>query len=147
LNKVIIYYYISSQDPSSLPYCVRTKLSKLVLPKFRGDIMQHHTFLDSFESTVHTNTKVSQTNYLNSLLEGQAQRTIRGLPVTEDNYQAAVNIWNQYFGKPQPIISTYVEKLLQNPVCNRDKPSQLGFVYDKDSVHVGGLEALGVNFS
>ena len=54
---------------------------------------------------------------------------------------------NQRFGKPQQIISAHIYELLRIPACNGDKPSQLRFVYDKISVHVRALEALGVDAS
>ena len=149
-DSVGMFSEVSNQDPLSLPHRVRSKLPKLVLPKFRGDVTQYRTFWDSFESAVHSNAELSHIdkfNYLNSLLEGQAQRAIQGLPVTEDNYEAAVNILNQRFGKPQQIISAHMDELLKIPACNGDKPSQLRFVYDKVSVHVRGLEALEVNSS
>ena len=38
-----------------------------------------------------------------------------------------------------------MDELLKIPTCNGDKSSQLRFVYDKVSVHVRGLEALGVD--
>ena len=113
-------------------------------------VTEYRTFWDSFESAVHSNAQLSHIdkfNYLNSLLEGQAQRAIQRLPMTEDNYEAAVNILNQRFAKPQQIISAHMDELLKIPVCNGDKPWQLRFVYDKVSVHVRGLEALGVNSS
>ena len=40
-----------------------------------------------------------------------------------------------------------MDELLKIPVCSGDKTSQLRFVYDKISVSVRGLEALGVNSS
>ena len=40
-----------------------------------------------------------------------------------------------------------MDELLKIPACNRDKPLQLHFVYDKVSVHAWGLEALGVDAS
>ena len=126
----------------------RSKLPKLVLPKFRGNATKFRTFWDSFESAVHKNpglSKIDKFNYLNSLLEGVALRAIQGLTVTDANYDAAINILNQRFGKPQQIISAHMDELLKIPACNGDKPSQLRFVYDKVSVHVRGLEALGVD--
>ena len=72
---------------------------------------------------------------------------IQGLTVTDANYDAAINTLNQRFGKPQQIISAHMDDLLRIPGCNGDKPSQLRFVYDKISVHVRGLEALGVDAS
>lgn len=126
----------------------RSKLPKLVLPKFRGDATKFRTFWDSFESAVHKNpglSKIDKFNYLNSLLESAVLLAIQGLTVTDANYDAAINILNQRFGKPQQIISAHMDELLKIPACNGDKSSQLRFVYDKVSVHVRGLEALGVD--
>ena len=124
-----------------------SKLPKLVLPKFKGDITQFRSFWDSFESAVHKNpglSTVDKFNYLNSLLEGRALRAVQGLPVTEGNYQSAVDILQQRFGKSQAIISAHMEELMKILACG-DKPSQMRYVYDKVSVHVRGLESLGVN--
>jgi len=128
----------------------QSKLPKLVLPKFRGDATKFPTFWDSFESAVHKNpglSKIDKFDYLYSLLESVALRAIQGLTVTDANYNAPINILNQCFGKPQQIISAHMDELLKIPACNGDKPSQLRFIYDKVSVHVRGLEALGVDAS
>ena len=90
-------------------------------------------------------TQIDKFNHLNSLLEGQALRAIQGLTLTNANYQSAVKVLR--FGKPQQIISTHVDELLKIPACTSDKASQLGFVYDKISINVRGLEALGVKSS
>ena len=92
-------------------------------------------------------TQIDKFNHLNSLLEGQALRAIQGLTLTNANYQSAVKILHQRFGKPQQIISTHMDELLKIPACTSDKASQLGFVYDKISINVRGLEALGVKSS
>ena len=58
---------------------VHLRLLKLPLPKFRGDIPKWNTFWDSFQSAVHRNKGISSIdkfNYLNSVLEGAAGRTI-----------------------------------------------------------------------
>ena len=121
-----------------------------MLPKFRGEITKWQTFWDSFNSSVHSSphlTQIDKFNHLNSLLEGQALRAIQGLTLTNANYQSAVEILHQRFGKPQQIISTHMDELLKIPACTSDKASQLRFVYDKISINVRGLEALGVNSS
>lgn len=138
------------QNQVSQHYVTKSKLPKLVLPKFKGDLTKFRSFWDSYESAVHKNSQLStidKFNYLNSLLEGQALRSIQGLSLTEDNYQAAVDLLNQRFGNQQQIISAHMDELLKIPVCSNDKSSQLRFVYDKISVSVRGLEALGVNSS
>lgn len=39
---------------------VRTKLPKLSLPRFKGDVTKWITFWDSFESALHSNEATSQ---------------------------------------------------------------------------------------
>ena len=81
---------------------------------------------------------------MHSLLEGQASRTIQGLTRTDVNYQSAIEILQNCFGRPQNIISTHMDELLKIPGCTSDKASQLRFVYDKISVN---MESLGVSSS
>jgi hypothetical protein len=128
----------------------QSKLPKLVLPKFRGEITQWRTFWDSFNSAIYTNaqlSKIDKFNHLKSLLEGQAIRAIQGLALSENNYQAAIDILHQRFGNTQQIILTHMDELLKLPTCSGERASQLRFLYDKISINVRGLEALGVNSS
>ena len=128
----------------------QSKLPKLVLPKFKSDITLWKTFWDSFCSAVLNNknlTSIDKFNHLNSLLEGQAKRCIQGLSLSEQNYEAAIELLRQRFGNPQLVISTHMDELLKIPACVGDKVSQLRFAYDKISVNVRGLEALGVRAS
>lgn len=93
------------------PKAARTKLPKLTLRRFKGDVTQFRTFWDTFESAVHSNpglTKIDKFSYLVSLLEGSASRAIEGLPVTEENYDSAVEILKKRFGKPQQLISAHM---------------------------------------
>lgn len=93
------------------PKAARTKLPKLTLRRFKGDVTQFRTFWDTFESAVHSNpglTKIDKFSYLVSLLEGSASRAIEGLPVTEEHYDSAVEILKKRFGKPQQLISAHI---------------------------------------
>ena len=59
---------------------------KFMLPKFKGDIKNWKTFLESFISAVYDNEaipKVDKFNCLNSLLEDATFRTIEGLTLSE----------------------------------------------------------------
>lgn len=98
------------------PKTARTKLPKITLHRFKGDVTQFRTFWDTFESQVHSKpglTKINKFSYLVSLLEGTASRAIEGLPVTEENYDSVVDILKKRFGNPQKFISTQVEELLK----------------------------------
>ena len=88
--------------------------------------------------------KVDKVNYLNSLLEGTALRTIQGLTLSESNYDSAMEMLRDRFGNPQQIISAYMEGLLKISNCEGDWSVTLRVVFDKIMVHVRGLEALGV---
>lgn len=126
----------------------KAKLPKLVLPKFRGDVTQWQNFWDSFNSSIHTNLQLSQIdkfNHLHSLLEGQAARSIQGLPRTEANYNAAIDTLHKRFGKPQNIISKHMDEMLKITGCINDNASQLRAVYDRISINIRGLESLGVS--
>ena len=128
---------------SSLP-----KLPKLELPKFAGRITEWNAFWDLYDSAIHSNpsiSKVNKFNYLQSLLEGNASRAIKGLTLTGANYDAAVQILRERFGKTQQSISAHMDEILKIQACMGSKPSQLRYVFDKISVHVRGLETLGVS--
>jgi len=134
-------------DKAGTSYVIKPKLPKLTLPRFDGDNTKLRAFWDSFESAVDDNPGLLVThkfNYLNSLLEGAAARSIQGLSVSEKSYVAAKEILKEQFGKTQTIITAHMEKLLQVPKCSGERASHLRLVYDKIYANVRGLEALGV---
>lgn len=137
------------QVPLSVPTCqIKAKLPKLVLPKFRGEVTTWMGFWYSYKFAVHDNvnlSKIDKFNYLRSLLEGAASQAIQGLALSGDNYDSAVEILEQRFGKTQQIISAHMEEILKLQPCLTDCPSSLQFLYDKLSVHVQGLSSLGVS--
>ena len=127
---------------------IRPKLPKLVLSKFKGNVANWTGFWDSYQVAVHDNTLLStidKFNYLNSLLEGAAARAIQGLSLTSANYEHAIALLKERFGKPQRVITSHMDELLKIPSCNKDNLSSLRYVYDKISIHVRGLESLGVS--
>ena len=126
----------------------KAKLPKLTLPKFRGEFTKWNTFWDSFQSAVHDNpeiSKVDKFNYLNSVLEGPAARAIAGLTLTASNYENAVGILQDRFGKTQQIITAHMDELIKIAPCHNDRPTSLRYVFDQISVHTRGLASLGVS--
>ncbi len=127
---------------------IKPKLPKLTLPKFKGDVTKWNTFWDSYESAIHKNdaiTKVDKFNYLSSLLEGTALRAIQGLNLTNANYDAAVEILQDRFGRPQQVIAAHMDEILKRQARTGEKLSSIIYVYDKISVHVRVLASLGVS--
>ena len=118
------------------------------MTKFKGEVTTWNTFWDSYESAIHNSdaiTKVDKFNYLTSLLEGTALHAIQGLTLTNENYDAAIEILQDRFGRPQQVITAHTDEILKIQACTGEKLSSLRYVYDKISVHIRGLAPLGVS--
>lgn len=81
---------------------------------------------------------------MNSLLEGAAARSIQGLRLTESNYDAAIALLQERFGRPQCIIAAHIDELLKIPGSISDRAASLRFVHEKITAYVHGLESLCV---
>ena len=127
------------------------KLLKLVLLKFRGEVTNWYSFWDSFNSAAHVKPgllKIDKSNYLNSLLEGNAKRAMQGLTLSElqlYNYNPDIAILQQCFGRQQQIISAHMEEIPKIPPRNKDSSSSLHLVYNRLNVSVRGLHSLGMS--
>jgi hypothetical protein len=125
-----------------------SKLPKLELPKFSGKVTEWSSFWDLYNTAIHSNasvSKVNKFNYLFSLLEGNAARSIKGLTLTSANYDAAIEILQERFGKTQhEIIAVHMDQIMQIPACSEGRTQQLRFIFDKIDVHVRGLTSLGI---
>jgi len=126
----------------------RTHLPKLTIAKFRGEVINWTSFWDAYKSAIHDNvdmSKVDKFNYLNSLLEGVALRTIKGLSLTADNYDSAVELLQRRFGNPQQIVAAHYEEIFKLPACSNERASSLRYLYDKVTVHTRGLSSSEVD--
>ena len=89
-------------------------------------------------------TKIDMVNYLTFLLECAAAHSIQGLTLSESNYDSAVELLKQRFGRSQQIITAHMDALLKVQGCIGNRSSPLRFVYDRIDVHIRGLNSLGV---
>ena len=93
--------------------------------------------LSVYNNAIHSNvnmSKVNKFNYLFSLLKENAARSIKGLTLTSVNYDAAIKILQERFGKTRQIIAAHMDQILQE-----GRTGQLRFVFDKISVSVRGV--------
>ena len=84
---------------------------------------------------IHSNptiAKVNKFNYLKSLLEGQAAWAIEGLTLTSANYDAAITILPERFGKTQQTIAAHIDKtlMLEQMVETRAWKAARGLIED-----------------
>jgi len=120
-------------------------LTKLTLLTFNGELMSWPTFWDSFSSAVHNNDhlpEVQKFAYLKSLLYDEAARTVEGFTLSNTNYQQAISLLEQGYGRKQKITAAYMSNLLQlpSPAANI---TDLRLFYDRLETNIWGLEALG----
>ena len=126
----------------------KVKLPKVELKSFSGNFEEWQSFWDTFKSAVNRNTDISRIQkltYLRSCVTGAVESAIAGLPLTEDNYKTAIDILRDRFGKPQLLISNYMEALLKlATVSSMHKTKKLRELYDKIEVKIRSLKALGI---
>ena len=74
--------------------------------------------MDNFKSAIDSNTILTNVDkfvYLKNLLQGKAVYAIQGLPVTDGNYNVALDILSSRFGNKQIIISSHMENSMKLP--------------------------------
>lgn len=136
---------VSSTEPVVTTREPVNRLPKLTLPIFSGDHLAWQTFHDSFKAAVHNNTalnKIQKFNYLRAQLHGDASRAIAGLPLTDANYDHAIELLTQRYGQSHKIVHAHMQALLEINSPNNSL-SSLQLFYDSVEAHIRGLAALG----
>ena len=76
----------------------------------------------------------------------ETSRAIQGLPLTNANYNVAIEILKDRFGKPQTIVTAHMDDLLKLPSLGSNcRVKDLRAVLDQLTIHVRGLETLGIS--
>lgn len=92
-----------------------SKLPKLTIQPFKGDLTAWIMFWDSYKAAIHENHSLSEIdmfNYLRSLLQGPALGAVSGLTLTAANYDEAVSALEKRFWNKQQIIVKHMGMLL-----------------------------------
>ena len=116
------------------------------LPKYGGDLLAWPEFWEIFEASVDKNRAyppVQKFYYLRRHLDGAAARAIQGLQLTADNYQEAVKILKDRFGKKDLRKDTLIAKLLSLPgEADAGNLKSLRKLVDEVTAGIRSLEAL-----
>ena len=115
------------------------------LPKYAGDLLAWPEFWELYEAAVHRNNTYSSVEkfvYLRGHLAGEAARAIQGLSTTTGNYQVAVDILKDRFGRDSVRKETLMANLLHlQGVTNADDLQSLRRLIDDLTANVRALEA------
>ena len=124
-------------------------MPKLVIEKYSGEISQWQEFWSQYEIAIHDNDalcKREKFTYLRSYLTGAAARAVAGLTMTDDNYDAAVELLQNRFGRKDILVSAHMSKLLNlSPVKRSSDVAALRHLYDECEIQIRSLESLGVH--
>ena len=124
----------------------RTKLPKLTLKPFNGNLTGWSSFWDMYKTAVHDNTHLSNVEkfqYLQSLI-GKAQEAIAGKSLTDANYTAAIDLQCR-FGDKERTIAAHMDTLMSlEPVVSEHHLIELRRLYDKTESSIRNLDAIGV---
>ena len=137
----------SGAESASSTSTSEVKLPKISLPSFSGDVLQWESFWDVFSATVHESdiSSVTKFSYLKSSLTGEAAQAIQGLALTAANYDTAVDILKERYGRKERLIFTHINQLLSIVVPSKCTLSSLKTLNDTLKGHTRALENLGIN--
>ena len=125
---------------------VEARLPKLELPKFSGNVKEWPSFWDQYKAIVHDTDipKITKFTYLRSLLLGEASDSIKGLALTDKNYEIACDLWEDRFGRKEQIVFAHIQDLMNLSVPSKYNVSSLRKVEDELLSHVRSLETYNI---
>ncbi|GFV77390.1 uncharacterized protein TNCV_3759201 [Trichonephila clavipes] len=128
--------------------CMNINLPKLHTNEYSGKYSEWLDFYNLFESSIHNNnrlSKVDKFNYLKSYLCGNALACINGFPISDDNYDRALDLLKDRFGNKNMLINAHLSNLLNlTPVRNPTDIVGLRNLYDRAETQIRSLESLRV---
>ena len=124
---------------------ISVRLPRLELKKFDGSILKWQKFWGTFESTIHKNNdlqNLDKFNYLRSQLRGQASEMLMGIELTNDNYNTAIALLKESYGKKQVMTDLHYVQINNFPMASY-KTASLREFYDCTEKHLRALQLLG----
>ena len=106
-----------SSRSQNLTSVVKVNLPKIQLPNYEGNVQQWTEFWDMFKTCVDEQniSKACKFNYLKSVLKGAVAAAISGISICDDNYDDAVALLKERFGREEVIIESLYAKLQSLP--------------------------------
>ncbi|GBN86589.1 hypothetical protein AVEN_95801-1 [Araneus ventricosus] len=124
------------------------KLPKLAMSKFYEQSSVRLSYWNSSESAIHENdslSEVSKFNYLKAHLGGSTLSTIEGFALTPENYEIAIKLLKERFGRSDVLINTHLNNLLRIcPLKNSDDIVSFRKKFDNIQTEIRSLESLNV---
>ncbi len=104
----------ASGDESRGEKATGIKLPKIQMKSFSGNLLEFREFWEMYEATVHLKaglSAVEKFNLLKTYLKGDAEALVKGFSITSENYQMAVDMLKERYGRKEIVISSHMAQL------------------------------------
>ena len=134
-------------DTGSNSHSLSVKLPKIVLPTFNGDVKTWIPFWDQFKALIHETEipTITKFTYLISVLKNEAKCSIQNLALKESNYEIAITLLQDRYGRKETIIASHIDSLLKIVIPTNLQTVELWDVLDSITSNIRALENLGIN--
>ncbi|WKY07583.1 hypothetical protein Q1695_007220 [Nippostrongylus brasiliensis] len=104
---------MGAREEAPVTQIAAAKLPAIPIPTFSGRIWEFSNFWTLFDANVHQQplTKLQKFNYLIASLRGEARELIRRYPVTDSNYDHAVDLLHSKYGDESALIGHLQSRL------------------------------------
>lgn len=136
----------TSSRESNIDYSAKTSLPRIKLQQFSGSYGDWPSFRDLFQSVIGGNPAISNVerlHYLRSCLQGPAERLIRSLPVTGDNYERAWSLLSKHYENKRELIRSNYAAFTTVAKMKGDIAEELNRFYTAITTAVNAPESIG----
>ncbi|XP_011858530.1 PREDICTED: uncharacterized protein LOC105556071 [Vollenhovia emeryi] len=126
-------------------YNAHVRLPRIELPTFAGAYADWHAFYDMFNSIIHSNRDLSDTqkfHYLRSSLKGEASEVVSSLEISGNNYADAWARLKERYDNKRLIIQNHVKAIFDLPVVRKENSVALRQILDGVLKHKRALQTL-----
>ena len=124
-----------------------TKLPKLELPTFHGDILSWKNFWEQFCVSVHDRMSIPKEEKLmylqNAIKDKTAKGLIAGLIKSRDHYDEAVKCLQEWYDRPRQIHQTHVRHIVEATPLKDGTGKEIHAFHDLVIQHLRALKSLG----
>ena len=124
------------------------KMPMFDLPKFDGKYENWKPFHEQFMASVDSNASlpnIQKFNYLKSALTGEASQLISHLPLSNSNYQIALNSLTDRYDNPRLIVKTHIRAIFQLKPLQKESATKLGKLIVAFEENLMAMQALKVD--
>ncbi|XP_062716636.1 uncharacterized protein LOC115260563 [Aedes albopictus] len=121
------------------------KLPRMNMPVFSGNYLEWQSFYDLFDSLVHQNPTLKDSQklyFLKTNLAGEAASLISHLKIEDANYQPALTKLKSRYDKPREIANQHIKRFLAQPTLTSPSSHGLRSIHDVSDEVIRALHAM-----